>query len=479
MISTDLIDRLVAHRTLGTAPREELAWLAAHGSLRQLAAGEVVSRMGEPVAALFVVLSGRIAIHLDRGTGRRKLLEWRGGDVTGMLPYSRLVGPPADSVAQEPTEVLVVPNAELPALIRQCEAITTILVHVMLDRSRQFTSVSLQDEKMASLGKLSAGIAHELNNPAAAIERSASLLDERLDEVDAAVRLLGSSSLTEEQFAAVDAVRVSCLTSRSPGVLSPLQQAERENMIDDWLAGHGVKSDVATPLSETAVNIEALEQVARVLSGAQLDAALRWVAAGCSARALASEIQDAATRISGLVSAVKGFTYMDQATVAEPVDLTRSLSDTVAVLNAKAKSKAASVRVLIDPDVPRVRGFGGELNQIWANLIDNALDAIADGGGVDVTARRDRDRVIVQVIDNGPGIPDDIRERLFDPFFTTKPIGKGTGLGLDIVRRLVAHNDGVIELETVPGRTEFRVTLPVAEITETMDTGEQTRTAGR
>jgi signal transduction histidine kinase len=187
------------------------------------------------------------------------------------------------------------------------------------------------------------------------------------------------------------------------------------------------------------------------------------VAAGCSARGIASEIQEAAKRISGLVTAIKGFTHMDQAAVAQPVDLISSLGNTVAVLNAKARSKSIAVTVTVEPGLPRVRGFGGELNQIWANLIDNALDAVADSGRVEVTANYERQRVVVRVVDNGPGIPAEIRKHLFEPFFTTKPVGKGTGLGLDIVRRLVTHNDAEIEVDTAPGRTEFRVFLPLAD----------------
>ena len=199
------------------------------------------------------------------------------------------------------------------------------------------------------------------------------------------------------------------------------------------------------------------------MQGPSLEAALRWAAAGCSVRRLASEIQEAGTRIAGLVLAVKGFTHMDQATVAEPVNLTQSLGNTVAVLKAKARAKAIAVAVKIDPDLPRVRGFVGELNQIWGNLIDNALDAVKESGHVDVRAERDTRRVLVRVVDNGPGIPAEIRDRIFDPFFTTKPAGQGTGLGLDIVRRLVQHNDGSIEVDSQPGRTEFRVSLPIDE----------------
>jgi signal transduction histidine kinase len=457
---TDLVDRLAAHKTLGAAPREELAWLAAHGTLRQLDEGEVLSAKGEPVTGLFVVLTGHIAIFLDRGAGRHKVMEWRAGDVTGMLPYSRLVRPPGDSLAEEPSEILDVPAGDLPALIRECHEITSILVHTMLDRSRVFTSSGLHDEKMISLGKLSAGLAHELNNPASAIERSAALLEERLEDAEQATRALGASRLTDSQLAAIDRVHASCLASRVHGVLSPIQQAEREDTIADWLADHGLEDAIAGALAETAVTLDALDQIAATVTGPPLGAVLRWVAAGCSVRGIASEIQEAATRISGLVMAIKGFTHMDQASVAEPVDLVSSLGNTVDVLKSKARLKSVAVTLDVAPGLPRVRGFVGELNQIWANLIDNALDAVPDSGRVEVTARCERRRVVVRVIDNGAGIPPGVREHLFEPFFTTKPVGKGTGLGLDIVRRLVSHNDAEIEVETAPGRTEFRVSFP-------------------
>jgi len=168
-------------------------------------------------------------------------------------------------------------------------------------------------------------------------------------------------------------------------------------------------------------------------------------------------------RISGLVTAIKGFTHMDQATVAGPVDLASSLGNTVTVLRSKARSKSAEVVVQVEPGLPRARGFAAELNQIWANLIDNALDAVPDGGRVEVTAARERQRVVVRIADSGAGIPAEVRAHLFEPFFTTKPVGKGTGLGLDIVRRLVNHNDAEIDVESRPGRTEFCVSLPIAE----------------
>jgi signal transduction histidine kinase len=460
---TDLVDRLAAHQTVGAAPREELEWLAAHGFLWHLDEGAVVVAAGTPVKGLWVVLTGCLAIFVDRGAGRHKVMEWRAGDVSGALPYSRMVNSPGESIAQEPTDLLVISRDQLPALIRECHQVTSILVHKMLDRARVFTSSGLHDEKMISLGKLSAGLAHEMNNPVSAIERSAALLKERLEDAEAATRALGAARLTDAQLAAIDEVQASCLATRAPGILSPIQQAEREGAIGDWLAAHGLNDAIAGPLAETAVTIDALDRIAEAVQGAPLGAVLRWAATGCSVRAIASEIQDAAMRISGLVSAIKGFTHMDQAAVAEPVDLVSSLGNTVTVLKSKARSKSVSVAVQIEPGLPRVRGFVGELNQIWANLIDNALDAAPEGGRVEVTAARHHSRVAVRVIDNGPGIPEATRARVFEPFFTTKPVGKGTGLGLDIVRRLASHNDAEVEVESRPGRTEFRVSLPIAE----------------
>jgi signal transduction histidine kinase len=306
-------------------------------------------------------------------------------------------------------------------------------------------------------------LAHELNNPASAIERSASLLEDHLQEAERAARALGAARLTDAQLAAVDGIQTACLVAPTHSVPSPIEQSEREEAIAAWLARHGVDVAIAESLADTAVTFEALDRIAAAVDGPALADVLRWSAALYSVRTLASEIQQAAMRISGLVTAIKGFTHMDQAPIAEPVDLVQSLGNTVAVLKSKARSKSAAVVVDVEPGLPRVRGFVGELNQIWANLIDNALDAIPDAGRVEVRAHREHERVAVRIVDNGAGIPPAIRDRIFDPFFTTKPVGLGTGLGLDIVRRLVRHNNGEIAVESQPGRTEFRVVLPAAD----------------
>jgi signal transduction histidine kinase len=352
----------------------------------------------------------------------------------------------------------------MPGIIRECQELTTKLVHLMLDRARHFTSSYLHDEKLVSLGKLAAGLAHELNNPASAIARSAGAITSTILKADATSRTLGALALTKDETLALEKVRTVCISGTAHKILSPLQQEEREDAFVLWLKGHGMAADTAEALAETDVTFDVLDQLAASLQREALDAALQWLAAVCATRRLTSEIHEAATRISELVTAIKGFTEMDRESVPEPLDIGRGLRNTLTVLRSKAKRKSAGVTTNVQEDLPLVNGFGSELNQVWANLIDNALDAVGDGGHIQITAAREGQTVVVRVVDDGPGIPSDIRDRIFDPFFTTKPVGKGTGLGLDIVRRLVQRHNGQIELDSTSGRTEFRVTLPVAEI---------------
>jgi signal transduction histidine kinase len=455
---------LEQHRTLGKAPRAELEWLASRGTLQSIKIGDSVARRGEPIESLFVIFTGHIW-HLAEQNGTwRKVFDWKGGDVTGLLPYSRIKVAPGNSLVEEDATALVIPGADVQRLPAECPAVTAMLVHAMLDRARAFRANDANAEKMASLGKLAAGLAHELNNPASAAARSATLLSQALAESDAAARALGAQAFSDQEMAAIEKVRAVCGDAVA-SVLSPLERSDREEAIMDWLSRRNVDDALAAPLAETGLTIGSLDELATKLANSdKLRAALHWVAAGCTVRGLTRDIERAASRVHTLVSAVKGFTYMDHAAAPEPVNVARGLMDTLSVMAAKARSKSVAFSVDAPADLPRVLGFGGELNQVWMNLVDNAIDATTgvDGGRVTASAHAEAGKVIVRIVDNGPGIPEDVRSRIFDPFFTTKPQGQGTGLGLDIVRRLVEQNNGLIAVESTPGRTAFSVSLPIA-----------------
>jgi signal transduction histidine kinase len=458
---TDLVERLAAPRVLNGVPRGQLEWLASRGQVRPIAKGEVIIRAGDPIPDLWIILSGEIVIRVGQGASARKVKEWYAGDVTGFLPYSRMSASPGAVSAGEDSEVFLLHTREFPAMIRECHDLTASLVHAMVDRARFFTSSALQDEKIRSLGRVAAGLAHELNNPASAVARSAGELGRRLPESLAAFRALGAARLPGDQLTTIDRAADVCVAATDVSVRSPIEQLDREDAFAEWLSGHGADATAAHALAESALTLEALDSLAAALDRETLDATLAALAAGCATRTLAAEIENAATRIHQLVAAVKGFTYMDQATAPKPVDVGRGLADTITVLHSKARRKSIELALDVPSGLPSVIGLGGELNQVWSNLIDNALDAAPERGHVRVSAALEGGVLVVRVVDDGDGIPDAVRDRLFEPFFTTKQVGEGTGLGLDIAKRLVGRHEGQIEVDSRRGRTEFRVTLPL------------------
>jgi signal transduction histidine kinase len=389
-------------------------------------------------------------------------MEWRGGDVTGVLPYSRMTKPPGDTYVEEPTDTVVITRADLPGLIRNCYEVTASLVHVMMDRARRFTSSDLRDEKMISLGKLAAGFAHEVNNPASAALRDAKTLATVLAEGEEGSRVLLAAGLTHPQLNRLNEFWKICNSPSPQTSLTGLQLADREEEICEWLGAHNVADTFAEPLARTPAATGDLDALAEQYQGEALEAALRWVTSGLSTRSLVANIERATNRIHALVTAAKGFTHMDRSPGLESVEIGAGLADTVALLEGKARAKSVTIALDVPDDLPPIQGYATEINQVWMNLIDNAIDAAPENGHVTVTGWLEGADVIVTVADDGVGIPDDIRESIFDPFFTTKAVGEGTGLGLDITRRVVHWHNGTITVESRPGHTEFRVLLPIA-----------------
>jgi signal transduction histidine kinase len=460
MQSESVVDGLAALPIFGSVPRNELEWLVAHGELRTLETGAVLNETTAPVDEMFILLAGRVGMYQQKGGASRKLLEAVAGQVLGTLPYSRFQRAPGTVVIEEDTTALVLHKRHFPMLMREHLELTTAFVHLMLDRARDYRSVQLNDDRLQSLSRLASGFAHELNNPASAAARTAQSLVGLLNEEERAARELAAARLSDDQLAVVDAVQHEC--GRTDQSRTAIEAADREDDIAEWLARHGIEPAVAEALAASDVTMAALERLAGALPPEAVGIAARWIANGCAARVASHQIEAATGRIHDLVGAMKGFTFMDRAGVPEQVDVARGLADTLAMLEGKVRAKSATVRLETAAELPRVQGFGSEINQVWEHLVDNALDAIGHKGSVTITATGRGDSILVRVADDGPGIPEEIRARIFDPFFTTKPVGEGTGLGLDMARRIVRLHRGDIDFTTQPGHTVFRVRLPAA-----------------
>jgi signal transduction histidine kinase len=459
--SSTVTRRLSALSTLAHIPTPQLEWLADHGSLRRYADGAVLYGPDVDLRAVFVVLSGRISVRMKDAGVEREIREVRPGEISGYLPYSRIVRARAFLIADGPVEIWAVPEADVREMTRACYDFTAACVHAMIDRVRTFKHDDLQREKMAALGRLSAGLAHELDNPSSAMVRTANALEVSRKVVAATSRVLGEARLTGERRHALEALEAAA--AREPAEpLSPVAQADRELRLLEWLECHDLAPDAAPSLAGTGVGLADLEAAAAVLAREELSAAVQCVAAEANARQLTKDIVVTATRVHTLVGAVKAHTHMDRPSVPEPVALPGHLEDTMSLLASKALARDVSIALTVAPELPPVRGVVSELNHVWLNLIDNAIDAAPRSGHVTVSARADEGRVMIEVIDDGPGIEPDDLGRIFDPFFTTKDVGQGTGLGLDVVRTVVRSHGGSVDVTSRPGCTALRVMLPAA-----------------
>jgi signal transduction histidine kinase len=325
--------------------------------------------------------------------------------------------------------------------------------------ARSIESTARQRESLVTLGTLAAGLAHELNNPAAAATRSVDALDAVGSSLLASLRQLADCDLTPEHFARLDELRQQ-ITPRS-STPDPIRLADDEEELATWLERRGVERawTMASPLATAGVDVAWCERAAELLEGPTLEPGLAWVASTVSAGALIQEVREATRRISELVAAVRSYTQLDRASI-QPLDVTEGLESTLVMLGHKLRGGITIVREY-DADLPRIEGYAGELNQVWTNLVDNAVDAMDGEGTLHVVARREPDAVVVEIGDTGAGMPPEVAARAFEAFFSTKDVGKGTGLGLDIARRIVVERHrGEIEIESAPGRTVMRVRLP-------------------
>jgi signal transduction histidine kinase len=441
-------------------PEDQITWFLSQSQELHLKAGEFYARQGDPADAMFVILEGHLEGRGEIG-GETVTFDLEPGDVTGVLPFSRMQQFTVSGRAILDSYALRFSASLFPELVQKMPELTKRLVGLMSDRIREVTRMEQQRDRLAGLGKLSAGLAHELNNPASAAKRATSQLRTVLKRVRDASLELGRRDLTAAQKSEIEKLEASLVQTDGPP-LDALAASDLEDQLDSLLRSHGQNDlwQLAGDLARKNFKPELLEQLFASLDAGTARAALLRISSSVEIFDLLSQIESSATRISDLVSAIKEYTFMDQAPV-QNVDIVKTLETTLTILNHKLKHGVTVKRDY--QKIPLlVNSFGSELNQVWTNIIDNAIDAMGGKGELRVRTYREDDCVVVEIADNGPGISPAVEPHIFEPFFTTKGVGEGTGLGLDTVQRIVKKHRGNIQVRSKPGDTRFQVWLPLA-----------------
>jgi signal transduction histidine kinase/predicted CoA-binding protein len=436
-----------------------------------LTAGEELFQEGAQGDRAYVIKEGQLEILKSSGGSTLLLAVRQPGDVIGEMALLESAPRFATVRARSDAHLLVIEHQHLDLLLSNSPSAARTLLHTITARLRASEQALLQNEKLAQLGTMSAGIAHELNNPAAAVGRGAKQLAEAFNRLQLAYLDLHQSALSEAQTGVLKSFeQMARQRAAHPLALSLLERSDLEQQLEDWLEQHGIPGgwELAPLLVGAGIQIEQLDDLAREFSasaGARqthrraLGDAARYLEATFSVYALLAEITQGAGRMSDIIKALKSYVYLDQAPV-QMVDINEALENTLIILSSKLK-EGITVHRHYDPDLPRINAYGSELNQVWTNIIDNAIDAMDGRGEITLRTYQMNDWVMVEIEDNGPGIPSDIQSKIFSPFFTTKAVGKGTGLGLNITYNIVKKHSGEITVTSLPGNTCFEVRLPV------------------
>jgi signal transduction histidine kinase len=459
-----LLFKLQSFETFENISEEALEWMIDHSEYKFYDTGENLFIPDEEVNHMQVVIQGSYVARMNYSGKMRELGVWETGSVTGILPFSRMTVAKATGTALEPTYTLELHKKHFVEMVNVSYELTQVLVSVMTTRVRDFTSLQFQNEKLMALGKISAGLAHELNNPASAMVRNAEELYKKIHRTPKKFKEVLTMQITPEQTDEVNSILFSKIQNADQLDLTLMERESRMDDLLDWLEDHEVEEaeDLAETFVDFGIEIEDLDAIVNIVKGKSLSPILSWLESTLSLERLVDEIREASGRISDLVKSIKDYSHMDKGVSREKVDLHQGIKSTVTMLKHKFKKKNISLEKTLHEHLPPVLGYAGELNQVFTNLIVNALDAMDQGGVLKIKTYPEREHVCVDITDSGSGIPEEIQTRIFEPFFTTKPMGEGTGMGLDIVKKILVRHNAEIELESEPGKTTFSLCFPAA-----------------
>jgi len=441
---------------------EDRLWLATHGEELVAPAGQILFEEGAPADSMVLILRGEIHVRRQQGSGM-ELFMGRTVQMTGLLPYSRMTQYGGQGFAISDVWALLIPKTTFPAMLAAIPSMGQRVVSTLLDRVREVTRIEQQAEKLTALGKLAANLAHELNNPASAAQRAAASLVKELYANRANRFKLVNLCLTEEQVMGVQAWEQELINRRPSDSGKVAAYIAREEAVQHWLSRKGFEDawEVATQLAEQGATVADLEELNRLIDVDESHVVLQFFSRALRISKSVETMVKSTTRIFDLISAVKDYSFMDRAPILR-VDVPAGLDATVQMMQWRLTN--VQIERDYEPDLPCISAYGGELNQVWTALIENALDALGNRGKLRLACRTEGEMLLVEIWDSGPGIPAELKDRIFEPFFTTKPPGSGFGLGLDNAMRIVRKHSGHLGVRSEPGSTCFRVRLPLEQL---------------
>lgn len=450
---------------LADVPEDQLQWLIDQSDCREYEDGELLVEPGQPIVGTHFIISGKLRIYIPIGGVKRELGDFKPGSITGYMPYSRATVSTGYGRTIGITQIMIFPIGKIEEMIKHHFDLTQALVHVMTNRVRTFTALQQQNEKMLALGKLSAGLTHELNNPASAIVRDSESLLKHLQLEPDTFKSMIAIRMEPEEVDAVTHEFFRFLTERKGVDLTIRQRADKEDELTDLFDEMGMVYDpeLVENFVEFGIEPKDVQSFRKHIPEQFLEPVFNWMNTLLVTDRMVQDIGESARRIATLVSSVKTYTHMDQGQEKQYADIRIGIKNTFQMLIYKIKKGNITVVKQFDESLPPVKAQIGELNQVWTNLIDNALDAMEPNGKGTLTIKTEKDKEFVQVTiaDDGVGIPEEICSRIFDPFFTTKEMGKGTGMGLEVVQRIVQQHNGSIKVISEPGHTAFVVCFPI------------------